>query len=83
MTTIRKCAQCKSTTLIEYFDKNRKGEYFKTCNNCRMDARERMKGYIQNLPEDKLEEYRRKNKGYREENKEEIIERKKKNIYKI
>lgn len=31
-----KCSRCHSTKLLEtYFSKNRKGEYYKTCNSCR------------------------------------------------
>jgi hypothetical protein len=35
--TLKRCSCCKSTQLLEtYFTKNRKGEYYKTCNSCRV-----------------------------------------------
>ena len=32
---LKQCTRCHSTILLQYFEKNRKGEYFKTCNSCR------------------------------------------------
>ena len=32
---LKTCSRCHSTMLLEFYDKNRKGEYFKLCNNCR------------------------------------------------
>ena len=32
---LRKCTRCRSTILLEYFETNRKGELYKSCNNCR------------------------------------------------
>jgi hypothetical protein len=33
---VKKCSACKCTLLLEkYFEINRKGEYYKTCNGCR------------------------------------------------
>ena len=32
---LKRCSHCKSTMLLSYYDKNKKGEYFKTCNTCR------------------------------------------------
>ncbi len=32
---LKQCTRCHSTILLQYFDTNRKGELFKTCNNCR------------------------------------------------
>ena len=29
------CARCKSTMLVKYFSVNRKGNLYKTCDNCR------------------------------------------------
>ena len=31
----KKCSDCKSTVLLSYFGANRKGESYKTCDNCR------------------------------------------------
>ena len=32
---LKQCTRCHSTILLKYFDINRKGEYYKTCNSCR------------------------------------------------
>ena len=32
---LRKCTRCRSTILLEYFETSRKGELYKSCNNCR------------------------------------------------
>ena len=32
---LRTCSRCKSTILLTFFERNRKGELFKLCNNCR------------------------------------------------
>ena len=37
---LRTCSRCHSTMLLEFYDKNRKGEYFKLCNNCRHKKKE-------------------------------------------
>ena len=34
--TLKICSRCKSTILLKYFSKNRKGCYFKLCDNCRL-----------------------------------------------
>ncbi len=51
---VKKCTRCNSTVLLQYFDTNRKGELFKTCNNCRNRSK---KHYADNS--DKLNEYYR------------------------
>ena len=33
--SLKKCSRCRSTLLLQYFSKNRKGDYFKCCDNCR------------------------------------------------
>lgn len=33
--SLKKCSRCKCTILLEYFSKNRKGDYFKCCDNCK------------------------------------------------
>ena len=35
MTELRKCSRCKSEIELNYFGINRKGEPYKTCDNCR------------------------------------------------
>ena len=32
---LKRCSNCKCTLLLKYFETNKKGELFKTCNNCR------------------------------------------------
>lgn len=39
----QKCSRCKSTILLSYFSKNRKGEYYKTCDACREKKRKKFK----------------------------------------
>jgi GIY-YIG catalytic domain len=42
VTMLKKCSKCSSTMLQQgNFDKNRKGEWFKTCNRCRSGVRPR------------------------------------------
>ena len=31
---LKQCTRCHSTILLEYFDVNRKGEFYKTCRKC-------------------------------------------------
>ena len=39
--SLRKCSRCKSTMLPEYFSKNRKGDYFKCCDNCKRNKKDK------------------------------------------
>ena len=64
-TELKQCSRCHSTVTLEHYEKNRKGEWFKTCNNCRNNKKE----YRDNN-KDKL-------KLYYEHNKETILESKK------
>ena len=34
-TELKQCSRCHSTVTLEHYEKNRKGEWFKLCNNCR------------------------------------------------
>ena len=44
MSELKRCSGCKSTILLEtYFSKNRKGEWFKMCDNCREKTKEKQK----------------------------------------
>ena len=80
---LRQCSKCHSTCTLEHFEKNRKGEWFKLCNNCRKCKRE----YDQDNRDEilyKKWKYRENNKDkiqqsqkeYCENNKDQIIERK-------
>jgi hypothetical protein len=33
---LRKCSRCHSTCSLEHFEINRKGEFYKLCNTCRV-----------------------------------------------
>ena len=37
---LKQCSRCHSTCALQHFDKNRQGEWFKTCNNCRSNRKE-------------------------------------------
>jgi hypothetical protein len=47
MSELRKCSRCQSTKLEQYFGVNVKGEFYKTCDNCRTKGRERRARYEQ------------------------------------
>ena len=63
---LKQCSRCHSTCTLEHFEKNRKNEWFKTCNNCRKCKKE----YDQQNRDDIL--YRKWI--YRENNKDKIRE---------
>jgi len=62
--TLKKCARCHSNILLEYYEHNRKGEFYKTCNNCRK--------HTQQHKEDNKERYKYMSKIYDENNKANI-----------
>ena len=77
-TEFRICTRCGSTRLIDYFERNRKGELFESCSDCRnIDKRyydnhkEEQKAYRDLMREQLKEKYRL----YGETHKEEIKER--------
>ena len=39
--SLLKCSRCKSIILSKYFSKNRKGDYFKCCDNCRRNKKDK------------------------------------------
>ena len=49
--TLKKCSRCKSTILLEYFSKNRKGDYFNCCDNCKNNkkVKEVKNGYEEDM----------------------------------
>ena len=45
-TQVKRCSKCKCTLLLDkYFEINCKGEYYKTCNGCRVRGREDCQKY--------------------------------------
>ena len=48
MAELRQCSRCKSKIELQYFEKNRQGEYFKCCNNCRGKKRDETERYRMN-----------------------------------
>lgn len=72
MAELRKCSKCKSSVLLlGYFSKNRKGEYYKTCDTCR----ENRKAIDQRYREKNKETIKENHKKHRDTNKEKMIER--------
>lgn len=39
ISNLRQCSRCHSNILLEFFERNRQGELYKTCNNCRYIGR--------------------------------------------
>ena len=57
--------------MLEHFEKNRKGEWFKTCNNCRKVNRDSFKNYREEHKEQELQ----RNRQYRTNNIEALREK--------
>ena len=52
MTELQRCSSCRATILLEtYFAKNRKGQWFKTCNPCRERQRTCKKKFAEEIKE--------------------------------
>ena len=82
---LKQCSRCHSKCILEHFEKNRKGEWFKTCNNCRKVNRDSFKNYREEHKEQELQrnrQYRANNieivreikKQYHQEHRETIIQ---------
>ena len=77
---LKQCSRCNSTILLKYFEVNRKGELFKTCNNCRNNDKKYKDSHLaetKQYRESRKEERLEYDKTYREENKEHIQQRSK------
>ena len=48
---LKQCSRCHSNILLDFFEKNRKGELYKTCNSCRGINRDAHKQYRDNNTE--------------------------------
>ena len=70
---LKQCSRCHSYCTLEHYEKNRKGEWFKLCNNCRGIGRQIKNEYdATHKEENKL-----KLKEYYEANKEILIQKQK------
>ena len=45
---LKQCTRCHSNILLQYFELNRKGELFKSCNNCRTAHKHQQAQYREN-----------------------------------
>jgi hypothetical protein len=74
---LKQCSRCHSLLLLIYFALNRKGEYFKLCNNCRKkfrDVNDNRLGYLTNYYETNKSSILERNKKWNDANKESIRE---------
>jgi hypothetical protein len=67
---LKQCSRCHSNILLEFVERNRKGELYKTCNSCRDINRKQFKQYRENNTEKELE----RNRQYRIDNKDKVKE---------
>ena len=67
---LKQCSRCHSNILLEFFEKNRKGELYKTCNSCRGINRDAIKKYREN----NAEELNEKSRQYRINNIDKVRE---------
>ena len=71
---LRQCSRCHSTCTLEHYEKNRKGEWFKLCNNCRGKSRDYIGEYRDLKGEGSRQKARDYAVQYRKHNIEQIIE---------
>ena len=67
---LKQCSRCHSNILLDLFEKNRKGELYKTCNSCRDINRNKYNQYRENNTEKELE----RNRQYRIDNNDKVRE---------
>ena len=80
---LKQCTRCHSTILLKYFETNRKGELYKSCNNCRKNDKRYKDGHKEQTQEyrDSMKEQRIEyDKKYRQDNKDYINQRQKEYI---
>jgi len=71
---LKQCSRCHSTITLDHFETNRKGEFFKTCNNCRTKRTKYQQTYNEQNKE-RVQQYRAEySKEYREKHKVELKE---------
>ena len=73
-TELKQCSRCHSTVTLEHYEKNRKGEWFKLCNNCRHRNAKEKQEYRESKGETYREKERQYAKQYRKENPDKIEE---------
>ena len=71
---LKTCSRCQSTVTLEHYEKNRKGEWFKTCNSCRSRNRIERQEYRESKGEENREKERAYAKQYRKNNPDKIEE---------
>ena len=54
---LKQCSRCHSNCTLEHYEKNRKGEWFKLCNNCRGKGKDYKDGH-KNEIKDNRQQYR-------------------------
>ena len=77
---LRQCTRCHSTILLEYFETNRKGELYKSCNNCRKNDKKYKDTHQEQIKEyrdSRKEETKEYGEAYREFYKDYIKDREK------
>ena len=68
---LKQCSRCHSTCTLEHYEKNRKGEWFKLCNNCRSRVRLIRNEYDATRKEEK----QRKWKEYYVKHREQLVQK--------
>ena len=71
---LKQCSRCHSSVTLEHYEKNRKGEWFKLCNNCRSKKRIENQEYRESKGEENREKERAYAKQYRKNNPDKIEE---------
>ena len=80
---LKQCSRCHSTITLDHFETNRKGEFFKTCNNCRKRIGKDNKTYYINHKEELLEKQRIYEEQHKEERKQQAKEYREQNKEKM
>ena len=80
---LKQCFRCHSNCTLEHYEKNRKGEWFKLCNNCRNRNKKDNKTYYNNHKEELLEQHRIYKEEHTEERKQQAKEYREQNKDKL
>ena len=71
---LKQCSRCHSNCTLEHYEKNRKGEWFNLCINCRAKKREEKNTYRELKGEKLREKERAYARQYRKDNTDKIEE---------